>query len=72
MAKNYILNIKDTNGNWVPLQTLVGPKGEAPSDEKLKQLMQQYWDEHLVYLTIDEYNRLTTKDPSKFYCIVSR
>ena len=28
MAKNYILNVKDTNGNWVPLQTLVGPKGD--------------------------------------------
>lgn len=28
MPKNYILNVKDTNGNWVPLQTLVGPKGD--------------------------------------------
>lgn len=28
MAKAYILNIKDTNGNWVGIPTLIGQKGE--------------------------------------------
>lgn len=28
MAKAYILNIKDTSGNWVGIPTLIGQKGE--------------------------------------------
>lgn len=29
MAKSYILNIKDTNGNWVGIPNLIGQKGET-------------------------------------------
>lgn len=32
MAKAYILNIKDTSGNWVGIPTLIGQKGEKGLD----------------------------------------
>lgn len=61
MAKNYILNVKDTNGNWVPLQTLVGPKGDqgvqGPSGVGIKNITKE--NENLIItLTNDQRKEL--------------
>lgn len=47
-------------------------KGDTPTKLELKELMKQYWEDNIIYLTITEYNNLTTKDPNKLYFIVAR
>lgn len=47
-------------------------KGDTPTNSELKELMKQYWENNIIYLTITEYNNLTTKDPNKLYFIVAR
>lgn len=47
-----------------------GPKGDKVTNDEIISLITDVWNNNFVYLTLEEYNNLQTKDPNKIYVII--